>query len=310
MRDVKLVNGLLWALNALLGAAILAFAWFYLLSPNSTGGLSGFAWDDDPSPAGTQPVAQQGDGVLKGLPNPLEPRSRAGAQAATYFKASLKGTWAEKDPRKCVAFIKSTGRNVDLVAFVGEDILHDGKPYEDFRGWKLVDVAKDRAVFSNGPQKETLTLDPTAGPSGAAGGAALPGPGGARVNRQGEVYGAERYKSRLLASADSRQVWGMDPEEIDWAVQNGDRIMDQDFQVSPYAGGGLKIENVSAGSMGAARGLQAQDVVKDVNGQPLNSIADIKNLLNNPSMRQQTGIRITVERAGKPVVLEYRPLPR
>ncbi len=309
MRDVKLINGLLWALNALLGTAILAFAWFYLLSPKSTSELAGFAWDDDPSALGVTPPPAQGDGVLKGLPNPLERRAGA-VQGATFFKAVLKGTWAETDPRKCVAFIKSTGRNVDLVAFMGEEILYDGKVHEEYRGWKLVEVAKDRAVFSNGAQKETLTLDPTSGPGGAAA-SGIPGaPGVARVNRRDQAFAPETFKSRLLASADSRQVWGLDPEEIDWATQNADKIMDQDFQVSPYAGGGLKIENVSPGTIGAARGLLAQDIVKDVNGQPLASIADIKNLLNNPALRQQTGLRITVERAGKPVVIEYRALPR
>jgi hypothetical protein len=52
------------------------------------------------------------------------------------------------------------------------------------------------------------------------------------------------------------------------------------------------------------------DVVRDVNGQPLNNIADLRTLLSAPQMKQQSGLRITVERAGKPVVMEYRPLPR
>jgi S1-C subfamily serine protease len=102
----------------------------------------------------------------------------------------------------------------------------------------------------------------------------------------------------------------MDQEELDWAAQNADQIMDRDFQVSPYAGGGIRLENVTAGSIGAARGLSAGDVLREVNGQPLNSIADVRTLMNNPAMRQQAGLRLTIERAGKPLVIEYRPLPR
>jgi S1-C subfamily serine protease len=102
----------------------------------------------------------------------------------------------------------------------------------------------------------------------------------------------------------------MDPEEIDWAIQNSDRIMDQEFQVTPYAGGGLKIESVAPGSLGAMRGLIPGDVIKDINGQPLTSLADIRTLMNSPALRQSSGLRLTLERAGKPVILEYRPLPR
>jgi hypothetical protein len=32
--------------------------------------------------------------------------------------------------------------------------------------------------------------------------------------------------------------------------------------------------------------------------------------MSNPAMKQQSGLRLTIERAGKPVVIEYRPLPK
>ncbi|MBI3630664.1 MAG: PDZ domain-containing protein, partial [Candidatus Rokubacteria bacterium] len=142
--------------------------------------------------------------------------------------------------------------------------------------------------------------------TGASGSA----PAARTTARVGTAYTTDTYKSRLLASADSRQVWGMDQDEIEWAAQNAEQIMDRDFQVAPYAGGGLRLENVNAGSIGAARGLLAGDVLREVNGQPLNNIADVRTLLNNKAMQQQTGLRLTIERAGKPVVIEYRPLPK
>ena len=80
--------------------------------------------------------------------------------------------------------------------------------------------------------------------------------------------------------------------------------------MAPFAGGGLRIESVTAGSIGAARGLVAGDVIREVNGQALNNIGDVKTLMSNPTMKSQTGLRLTIERAGKPVVIEYRPLPR
>lgn len=311
MSDVKLLNALLWIVNGLLGAGIAAFAWFFLLTPGR-GNLEGVVFQEEAPRTDVVRPAGPGDGVLRTLPNPLEPRAKGSGPAAPTFRAVLKGTLpAEKDPRQGVAFIKSPARNVDLVAYVGEPILHDGAPFEEYRGWTLVEVTKDTATFTNGTLRETLTMDLSAapGPPTPAGPRAA-GPAGPRSARAGQPYTPETFRSRLLASAENRQVWGMDPEEIEWAVQNSDRIMDQEFQVTPYASGGLKIESITPGSLGAMRGLVPGDVVKDVNGQPLTSLADIRTLMNSPALRQSSGLRLTIERAGKPVILEYRPLPR
>jgi hypothetical protein len=314
MRDVKLLNGALWVLNLALGAGILAFAWFCLLKPGP-GNLQGFTPDDEPTPTNVAARPVHSDDAIKRLENPLRPRQGSSAAGPAAFKAVLKGTLpSEKDPKRGIAFIKAAARNAELVAYMDEEIRDGDKPFEEFRGWKLVEVSKDRATFSDGARKETLVLDllAAATPAGAAPGS--PGaPGGApgpKTNRSGQAYSGEQFKSRLLAQADTRHVWGLDPDEIDWAVQNSDRILDQDFRVSPSGQGGLRVDSVAAGSIGATRGILAGDVVREVNGQPLSSVGDIKNLLNNPSMRQQQGLRITVERAGKPVVIEYRPLPR
>jgi hypothetical protein len=309
VRDVRTINGLLWALNALLGAGIAAFAWLFLLFPGESGNLKDFEADPDVGSTAQVSQTRASDAALR-LPNPVEKREATGP-APTLFKATLKGTLpSEKDPKLGLAFIKSTGRNVELVAYMGEPILHEGKPFDEYRGWVLAEVSKDRAVFTNGSgQKQVLTLDLLAGPSGPSAPAGV-GAGGPKASRVGQAYTSEGFKSRLLASAENRQVWGMDPDEIDWVSQNADRVMDQDFAVSPLGSGGVRIESVSAGSIGAARGLMAGDVVRDVNGQPLNNIADLRTLLSGPGMKQQSGLRITVERAGKPVVLEYRPLPK
>ncbi len=309
MRDVKLLNVLLWGLNGLLGAGILAFAWFFLLFPKDAHSLKKYPWDDE-AVVITKPPPASDDGIMKSLPNPLEKRSPIEPPTGSNtFPAILKGTLAsEKDPKSGVAFIKSKTRNVELVAYVGEEIREGDKPYEEFRGWKLVEVGKSHATFSNGSRQETLTLDLTASapPGAVPGGPAA----GARASRIGSAYQSTNFKSQLLSQTENRHVWGLDPDEIEWAMQNQDAIMDQAFQVSPSAAGGIRIDTVQAGSIGAARGLIAGDIIKEVNGQPLGSVADVKTLMTSPAMRAQTGMRITIERAGKPVVVEYRPLPR
>jgi hypothetical protein len=306
VRSVKLYNALLWVFNGVLAAGIFLFFLKYLLNPADY--KRDVRLDDGSDAAPVTAKATLSDAALR-MKNPIEKKEEVGkSPEAIHFRAQLKGTLpGEKGDGPGAAFIKST-KNIELVAFIGEKILHDGKEYDEYRGWTLAKVWKDKALFK-GPNNLTQELSIETEAIGA-GGTSRPGPGGVRGSRAGQAYQSDQFKSRLLASADSRQVWGLDPNEIDWASQNADRIMDSDFQVSPNAGGGVRIEGVTPGSIGAARGMMAGDVVRDVNGQPLNSIADVRNLMNNPAFKSQSGLRVTVERAGKPVVLEYRPLPR
>ncbi len=311
MRNVKIIGGLLWVLNGLLGAGIVVFAFQFLIFPQDAGLLRGF----DPSLSGgprqpERPVLQASDEILKRLRNPIEPTSGpAAARAPSTFRAALKGVMTGESPGRGVAFLKTAGRGVELVAYPDEPILYDGKPFDELSGWKLIEVYKDSAVFTNGTQREVVPLD--AGPSGPAAPGRPPVPGAAgRSDQAGQPYNPQSFKSQVLAANDRQQVWGIDPQEIDWAFQNQQQIIDQDFQVTPIPGGGLKVENVQAGSIGATRGLMAGDVVKDVNGIPLNSLADIRNLMNNPSLRRHSSMRLTVERAGKPMIIVYQPLRR
>ncbi len=309
MRNVKLANGLLWVVNALLGAGIVVFAFQYLLFPAESGLDPNFAQDEASThrPTNVAPVSDQ---ILKALRNPVTPASAPGLGPASSFRATLKGTVpSAKDPKQGAAFLKSNTRNLELVAYMGEAIEFDGKPYDEYAGWVLKEVYKDSAVFSNGIEKAVLPLDTGASP-GTPGGAAGPagGPPGVRVNRAGQPYSGQNFRSQLLQQSDTRHVWGIDVAEIDWALQNQDRIMDSDFQVSPNPGGGVRVEGLQAGSIGALRGIMQGDIIRDVNGVALNSLADAKTLMGNPAMRQQSGLRLVVERAGKTIALEYRPI--
>lgn len=314
MYDAKLLNRLLWGVNGLLGIGILVFSFQYLLRASDNSLLKDLPKDNE-NYTGTTKPRDESDGALKTLTNPLEKRDLAiPVASASLFKAVLKGTLpSERDPKRGVAFIKSSARNAELVVYVDEEILQEGKPYDEFRGWTMASVGKDRATFvSKKGEKVELSIDLSfSPPPGGATAPATAGPAAsARGPQIGKPYTSEGYKSRLLASADTRQVWGLDQDEIDWAGQNAAQIMDRDFQVAPYAGGGLRLEGVTAGSIGAARGLLAGDVLREVNGQSLNNISDVRTLMSNDSMKTQTGLRLTIERAGKPIVIEYRPLPR
>jgi len=317
VRNLAFLGGALWILDGILGVGLALFVFLFLLFPSDPGFLKGFNPEDPGGPRiPDRPPPPPGDEVLKRLRNPLEKAAGGGPTSAAPppFRASLLGVLPSENPRGGAAFLRLSSRNVECFAFPEEAILFDGKPVEELAGWKLVEVYKDRAVFANGTLRQVLELEkdgrraggPGGGrPAAAAGGGAPPA---GTVSLAGQPYQPEGFKSRVLASTDNQQVWAMDPQEIEWAFQNQERILDQDFQVTPVPGGGLRIENVQPGSLGAARGLLPGDVVKSVNGIPLHSLADVRNLIQNPAMRRQPSLRLVVERAGKAMVLTYQPL--
>ncbi len=122
-------------------------------------------------------------------------------------------------------------------------------------------------------------------------------------------YRGERYRSRLLASSESRLVWGIDPDEADWASANFEAALAAQLRVSPQARG-VRLDEVASGSLFHARGLLAGDLVRDLNGQAVRSLEDVRAILVSPASKGRTGLRLGLEREGRSLVLEYRVLPR
>jgi hypothetical protein len=306
MRIFNLYNAFLWLTNVALGVFIVLFFFKYLLAQADY--TRDVRLEDGPGTPAIVHKPKLSDHALK-LTNPIVPaKDTPPVPPDENFIALLKGTLPrQQGDRSGAVFLRSVTMNTELVAFVGEKILFEASEFDEYTGWTLGAVWKNGALF-NGPNGRTKEL--TIG-SGVIPNASTPEtPDASRSKRLGRMYQSGQFKSRLLASAANRVVWGLDPAEMEWASQNVDRILESDFQVLPNAGGGVRIESVTPGSISAVRGIMAGDVVRDVNGQPLNSIAEARALMSNSALRSQKGLRITVERAGKPVVLEYRPLPR
>jgi hypothetical protein len=282
---------LLRGANALLGLGILAFCIQGL--PRPAGTTLDLKADEELPRSPTRP-RDEGDGALKTINNPLQKRVAA-VPTNPPLRAALRGTLGG-----AVAFLRSLARNADLVAFVGGEILQDGRPCDELRGWTLVAAGKDTALFA-GPRGERveLTVDLSSAPAAAVSAPAAPKP-----------YAAGSYKSRLLAASEGRQVWGIDADEIAWAAANVPQILDRDLQVVPYAGGGVRVDAVAPDSIGAARGLLPGDILREVDGRPVGGVSDLRSLLDTPNTKTPQSLRVTIERAGKPLLLEYRPLPR
>ncbi len=298
MIGTKGLRRLLRGANALLGLGILVFCIRVL--PQASGTKLDLQADEN-LPRGPDRPRDESDGALKTINNPLRKPAEE-IPPVPSLRAVLRGTLGST-----VVFLRSLARNADLVAFVGGEILQDGRPCDDLRGWTLIAVGKDTALFT-GPRGERVELRVDASPVPPSAFTAPAAPPGAATASKPYVAGS--YKSRLLAASEGRQVWGIDGDEIDWAAANVSRILDRDLQVAPYAGGGLRVDAVAPDSIGAARGLLPGDILREVDGRPVGGISDLRPLLDSPAAKTQQGLRLTIERAGKPLLLEYRPLPR
>jgi general secretion pathway protein C len=95
---------------------------------------------------------------------------------------------------------------------------------------------------------------------------------------------------------------------------NRDSIMQQmqrpDFLsqalLVPNSGGGFLVREIQAGSVYEKLGVRAGDVIRNINGQPVNNVNDVMRIYQQLGGVQQAGrISIEVARAGRSETLQY-----
>jgi hypothetical protein len=132
----------LWALNGLLGVGIVTFALTHLVSPARINPLA----DIDPTAALPSPPQKPGEQpneqVLITLRNPLQAGETP--RAPTLPSLVLHGALPTLTGQQGVAFVR-TAENVSLVVPLGEEI----------QGWRLAELWKDRAAFTNARGERT-----------------------------------------------------------------------------------------------------------------------------------------------------------
>lgn len=95
-------------------------------------------------------------------------------------------------------------------------------------------------------------------------------------------------------------------KELNTALQ-GAKQLGNLGRLSPYPGGGMLVDDASSGSLASKLGLQAGDVVKNFNGQPVKSNEDTQRFLQQLS--QLNLARLHVMRGGAIMQLQYQILP-
>jgi hypothetical protein len=283
--------------NALLATALLAFTGRYLVAPARVDPLRDLDLSAAaPSPPRPAPEAPSEKALIQ-LPNPLQ---KSPKPKPPPLDAILMGALPASHSGNATAFLHSNAGHRETIARMGEPILRNGKADPEFEGWLLSDLGKDFAVFTNRHGERVALEIEALGTSDREPDRRPPAP-------LGEPYRPETYRSRRLAFTDNREIWGIDEKELDWAAQNLRRSLDRDVQISLGAGGGLRIDALSPDSMPAARGVRPGDILREVNGRPISSLGDLQAILSNPP---KSGLQLGLDRAGKSLVIEYRPLPR
>lgn len=186
-----------------------------------------------------------------------------------------------------------------VVAAGGESyalISVDGQPQEPFAigdevtaGAVLDSVFPDRVILMRAGVAESLLLEGLAAPLDVA----------APPQAAAAAAGSERYAEIVRNSPNQFYV----PRSlVNDQLKKPQELLTQALMV-PNAGGGYAVHEVQAGGAFEKLGLQVGDVVRSINGQPLNSVNDAMRMYQQ--LRFLRDVRLEVVRGGQSETLQY-----
>ncbi len=301
MRQVKLINGLLWGFNILLGVGIVIFAFNFLLIPKppEDPGL-----EDPGESTAPPPVAKADYSILRGLSNPMLKgvTSAGGNEGFTggFNPKFIGGMFPH-------AILQIAGK--DTIAEIGRPITVTTETGDESQipNWQLVSFNEDSAVFTDGTRQLVVRRDEAG--TGEMGPVSM---GKRRTDMAGKSYDPADFKSRLRPGTkeSGRPIYEIDQEEIQWIQQNIDTVLENDVKLAVFGGGGLQVTEVTPGSIAEARGISRNDVVKSVNGEQVTSLADLRRIQTKLQGSRQNSMTIEIDHAGRPVWIQYQIMPK
>ncbi|OHB77241.1 MAG: hypothetical protein A2Z34_05020 [Planctomycetes bacterium RBG_16_59_8] len=327
MRTARLINNLLWFVNLALCCAVAVFAFNFLIFPEPRDLLRDLPQEPKRAARVKAPpsINKALYRELWSLPNPLEKPPPVEEKIQVVALRSpleslleIRGTMPNQDfPERACAFLRYIPGNTEIFAAYGKPILDpDGKEIPDLQRVTLVEVYAARVVFKVGDQRvelkakkeESGTLVGTASPDGGRPTKRVSIPENAPENelKPPTPYDPANYQTKIVEETMTKKSWEVDGQERDWIIQNQERVLSEEITLLPYAGGGVKIDAINGQSVVAARGFMPGDVVKSVNGKPVNSVEDGRRLSKDPTIRNAPMLSIVVDRAGQLVTVEYK----
>jgi general secretion pathway protein C len=174
----------------------------------------------------------------------------------------------------------------------------DGAPEAPFgigqdvtAGAKLHAVYADRIVLRRGGALETLMLKE--GDAKLAPGSIVSGTGATPPSGQSVVRNQGPNSFAVAREGLNRQM--QTPDFLSQAL------------MVPNAGGGFLVRQIQPGSLYERLGLHVGDVIRSVNGQPINNVDEVMRLYQQLGGLDNVGqLAVEVSRAGKPETLNYQ----
>jgi len=108
--------------------------------------------------------------------------------------------------------------------------------------------------------------------------------------------------SRIGISAVGYNAYRISRSDLTAALQ-GQNATTNLGKLGSAPGGGLQVTEASSGSMAEKLGLQAGDVLRQINGQYVSSTADLSRMYQQ--LQQVSQIQLELVRSGKPIQLRY-----
>ena len=212
--------------------------------------------------------------------------------AATPLNIRLKGIYAPLGHFPAFAILNAEGKDQSVRA--GGEILP---------GVELVSVHAHYAVIRRQGRLERVELDEKATAGGPIAATVRPG-----VSRSAAAPAATAPANqfRLNVQPAGANNASLSRSELTSALQDVQQLSNLG-RVGTNPGGGILVEDVPPGSLAEKLGLHQGDVLKQVNGQGVNSNEDLTRLYQESGQAGQ--IKLQGTRGGRPLVLNFTIQP-
>lgn len=204
------------------------------------------------------------------------------AAAANTSGIRLRGVYAV-DGRTLSAAVVNTGGKRDLTVRIGEEIE---------KGVTLAAVEADYIEISRGGARERIELDRRiVAQRGGIGGV------GGNANIRG---------FRLNVAKTGPNNYSLSRSELNSTLQDPNQLAFTG-RIGTGSGGGVRIDSAPTGSLPQKLGLMEGDIIKSLNGQPVNSAGDLARLYGQ--FGTLSSLRADVMRGGQMLVMNLQITP-
>jgi len=225
---------------------------------------------------------EQGQKPLEPSPSPVKP--------LTELKLKLLGT--------VVGNIISSKAIILNLKTKKQDIYKEGDAVTEDAFVKK--IYRNKVILDHGGKEEMLSQDEKF---------ASRSPSKQSKQIQSKRSGSARFDLGELGDRVSRYRWELDREEVTQAIENASQLLTQVRIIPHFTKGkldqpdGFQISHVKQGGFFDKLGVMPGDLIKEVNGEPVNSPE--KAFAAYQKFKNEANVQVSLERKNQPITLNY-----